>query len=277
MTASVATGNQAQLEAWDGAQGQFWREQADRFDDGVTRYSVHLLAAVAATPGMSVLDVGCGSGQVTRDVAQQATGGAVLGVDLSSPLLTLADERAERDGLHNVSFLQADAQIHPFAADTYDVVVGRHGTMFFADPEAAFTNLRRALRPGGRLVALTWQAATQNPWVAFRTALELPAPPTAGPGPFSLSDPTQVRELLSTSGFVDVALTDLREPMWYGANTDDAMQFLSGQFAADLAAMSPEHRTRATEALRALLEAHDGPHGVQYDSAAWLIEAQRPR
>lgn len=278
MPASVAPGNQDQLDAWDGAQGQFWRHWADRFDDGVARYTEHLLAAVAARPDYRVLDVGCGSGRVSRDVARQAPAGSVLGVDLSSPLLSLAAERAAAEGLENVVFEHGDAQVHPFPASSFDVVVSRHGVMFFADPAAAFTNLHRALRPGGRLTLVTWQPAEKNPWISgFRSALELPPPPPPTSGPFSLSDPDQVQELFAAQGFEDVTLTDLREAMWYGRDTEDAFAFLAAQFATPLAGMTPTQRERTSHALRADLDEHMGRVGVQYDSAAWLIEARRPR
>ena len=272
----MAPDNATQLDAWDGAQGEFWRERADRFDDGVARYSEHLLAAAAVEPGTRALDVGCGSGRVSRDVAHRAARGTVLGVDLSSPLLALARERAAQDGLENIGFLQADAQVFPFPSHSWDLVISRHGVMFFGDAPAAFANLYRALVPGGRLVALTWQPPDRNPWTAFRAVLDLGPPPFAGPGAFSLSDPAAVRHLLTGAGFVDVTLTDLREPMWYGRDADDAHRFLSDQFATALDAMAPDERSRASEALHASLVEHAGSAGVQYDSAAWLIEARRP-
>ncbi len=114
--------------------------------------------------------------------------------------------------------------------------------------------------------------------MAFRAALDPgQAPPqAAGAGPFSLSDPEQVRSVLDAAGFVDVTLTDVREPMWFGQDTDDAFGFLAGQFAAALAGMPAAERARAEESLRTSLRSHERRGGVQYDSAAWLIQARRP-
>ena len=279
MDVPVAQVNAAQLAAWDGDQGGFWRDRADRFDDGVARFQAHLVEAAAVRQESVVLDVGCGSGLLSRGLGRGAGGGSVLGVDLSSPLLELARERTLQERLSNVRFVHADAQNYPFPAKCYDLVVSRHGVMFFGDVSAAFANFRRALRPGGRVVLLTWQAADRNDWImAFRAALDPgQAPPqAAGAGPFSLSDPEQVRSVLDAAGFVDVTLTDVREPMWFGHDTDDAFAFLAGQFAAALAGMPAAERARAEESLRTSLRSHERRGGVQYDSAAWLIQARRP-
>jgi ubiquinone/menaquinone biosynthesis C-methylase UbiE len=133
-----------------------------------------------------VLDVGCGRGQTTRDAGRLATAGSALGVDLSSSLLGLARRLTEREQLTNVTFQQADAQTHPFPDEHFDLAISRHGCMFFGDPEAAFGNIARALRPGGRLVLLTWQALERLEWqLAFRAAAavgrEVSSPPPGRP------------------------------------------------------------------------------------------------
>jgi SAM-dependent methyltransferase len=180
----------------------------------------------------------------------------------------------------NATFQQADAQIHPFPDDAFDVVISRHGAMFFGDPIAAFTNLARALRPSGRLVLLTWQPFERNEWLsAFFTALaagrEVPVPPSDAPSPFALSDPGRVRSLLSAAGFSDVHLEDLNEPMYFGSDPDDAFRFVSGQHAAMMRELDPDTTALALDELRADLAAHHTEQGVFYDSAAWLIEARQ--
>ena len=127
----------------------------------------------------------------------------------------------------NVSFEQADAQIHPFPAGSFDVAISRTGTMFFGDPAAAFTNIGRALRPGGRLVMLAWQGPGPNEWVrelsgALAAGRDLPAPPADAPGPFSLADSGRTRTLLASAGFSDIRLDALNGPMWFGSDPDDA-------------------------------------------------------
>ncbi|SDI09843.1 Methyltransferase domain-containing protein [Actinokineospora alba] len=267
--------NTEQLTAWDGGQGAFWAKWADRFDEGVAAYRDHLLAAAAIQPTDAVVDIGCGAGQTTRDAARLAPEGSALGVDLSSPMLDLARERAGH--LANVTFLQADAQVHPFPPESFDLALSRHGAMFFGDPPAAFTNLARSLRPTGRLALLTWQPPHRNEWVStFRAIFAGPDQPAPkSPPPFSLSDPDHVHPLLTTAGFTDVQLHGLEEPMYFGRDVDDACDFLSGQFSSALRTLDADAQTHVLDTLRANLADHQTPHGIHYDSAAWLITAHR--
>jgi SAM-dependent methyltransferase len=226
----------------------------------------------AVEPDMEVLDVGCGSGQTTRDAARRAR--SALGVDLSSRMIALARSRAAREGVANATFEQADAQVRPFPDGYFDVVLSRHGAMFFGEPHTAFANLARATRRGGRLVLLSWQP--EQPWsTAFATALTGSAPRAAPCVPGDLQDPDQTRDLLSTSGFADVTVRDERAPMYFGRDVGDALRFLTGQFAARIGRLDDHERTRALADLRTTLAAHEDQDGVRYDSAAWLIEARR--
>ncbi|MBB5158492.1 class I SAM-dependent methyltransferase [Saccharopolyspora phatthalungensis] len=278
--AHVDPSNADQLRAWDGDQGEYWTARAERFNEGVAGYHDQFLAAAAIHDTANVLDIGCGSGQTTRDAARCATAGTALGVDLSSRMIELARGLAERERVANATFHQADAQVYPFPDRYFDVVISRHGAMFFGDPVAAFTNIARATRPGGRVILLTWQAFERNEWMSsFRTALaagrELPHPPPRGPGPSSLSDPDQVLELLTSAGLGDVRLKSLTEPMYFGRDVDDACQFIAGQFAWMLDGLEAGTRQRALDNLRASMTDHQTDRGVLYDSAAWLIEAGR--
>ncbi len=159
-----------------------------------------------------VLDVGCGTGQTTREAARTATTGSALGVDPSAPMIDRARELAQADGLCNVTFQRADAQVHHFPPELFDLAISRFGTMFFDDPVAAFANIGRALRPAGRLVMMVWQGHERNEWeVAIRRSLEGFEEPAAvapaGPDPFSLADPATVEGILDAAGFADVTFT----------------------------------------------------------------------
>ena len=273
----VDPSNAGQRDAWDGDEGTFWSARADRFNEGVRAYQPLLLAAARLSTTSDVLDIGCGTGQTARDAARLAQSGSVTAVDLSSSMLALARELAAREGLTNITFRQADAQVYPFPAESVDVVISRHGSMFFGDASAAFANLARTLRPGGRLALLTWQPMALNPWMStFRSIfVGVPDGPTPAPRAGSLSDPDLTRELLTSTGFTDVTMTDMRRPMYFGRDVDDAADFISGQYGWRLELMSETQRAAALKALRDSMSEHLTDDGVQYDSAAWLIEARR--
>ncbi|MFC8043356.1 class I SAM-dependent methyltransferase [Nocardia sp. NPDC057353] len=149
------TPNAAQAAAWDGAEGAFWAANHHLFEAVLDRYQPAFERAAAIEPHHRVLDIGCGTGGYSRTAAAAAHGGHVLGIDLSSRMIDVARDLAARAGLRNIAFERADAQIHPFDTD-HNVLVSQTGAMFFDDQDAAFTNLHHALRPGGRMVLLTW-------------------------------------------------------------------------------------------------------------------------
>ena len=280
-TTTVDATNAEQLQAWDGDEGAYWAAHADRFDRAVAPHHERLMSAAAISPGERVLDIGCGTGQTTRDAARAAApAGAALGVDLSSRMLEVARARAVDEGLENVAFEQADAQVHPFDAASFDVAISRTGAMFFGEPVTAFANIARALRPGGRMVLVAWQSFAENEWIreiagALAGGRPSSPPPADAPGPFSLADPARVHALLDAAGFVDVDLTAVSAPEWFGADADDAHAFVLGLTDWMLRDADDATRARAVDALRATMAAHEGPAGVTFGSAAWVITAAR--
>jgi SAM-dependent methyltransferase len=273
--------NAGQVGAWDGNEGAFWTAQARRFDETLTKSHGPFLTAAAITERDHVLDVGCGTGQATRDAARVAAKGSALGVDLSSQMIALARETAASEGLDNVEFRHADAQIHPFQDAAFDVVISRMGSMFFGDPGAAFANLHRALRPGGRLTLLTWQGVSENEWLTeFRAAMavgrDLPTPPPDAPSPFALADPDRVRAILGTAGFADISLDGLHEPMSFGPDQDDAFDFVSALTGWMRDGLDQTDQDAALAALRATIADHTDEHGVSFQSATWIIRARKP-
>lgn len=163
--------NTEQAQAWNGPEGAHWARNQDRWNAVNEGFDEPLLDAAGITGEDRVLDLGCGSGQTTRRAALRAPRGHVLGLDLSGPMLAEARSRAEREGVANVSFAQGDAQVHPFGAGAFDAAVSRYGVMFFADPVAAFGNIGRALRPGGRLAFVCPADAALNGWVTAMASL----------------------------------------------------------------------------------------------------------
>jgi SAM-dependent methyltransferase len=187
-----------------------------------------MLDAAALRPGERVLDVGCGHGTSTIAAAERvAPGGRVVGVDISAAMLEPARQAAaEVDG---VEFLEADAQVHPFPVGSFDSVISQFGTMFFADPGAALGNLRRALRPAGRLAFVCWQEPLRTGWIAVSMGVAVPLlgrPPDLGdpgaPGPYAFADGNRLRHLVTGAGFESVTLEPVTRPQPVGDDVDDA-------------------------------------------------------
>ncbi len=279
-TVPVDPTNTEQLRAWDGDEGAYWAAHPDHFERALAAYREPDFAAAGLRPRERVLDIGCGTGQTTRHAARLASSGSAVGVDLSSAMLEVARRRASDERLTNVRFEQADAQIHPFDPEAFDVALGQTSAMFFGDRVAALTNLGRALRPGGRLALLTWQPLPANEWIrdfssAMAAGRDLPAPPPDAPGPFSLADPDVIGAVLDAAGFTDAELQPRSEPMWFGHDAGDAYDLVSGLLAWMLDGLDDTSRAGALDALRATIAAHETPEGVQYASAAWIISARR--
>ena len=278
----VAESNVQQAKTWDGGDGDYWTEQERIFDRSLAGHHGRFLAAARIGADEHVLDIGCGTGQTTRDAARQAHQGSALGVDLSARMIERARKRAAEEGLANAEFRQADAQAHPFG-ETFDVAVSRTGAMFFGDPVAGFVNIAGALRPGGRLVLLNWQGIPQNPWfAAFTDAVTdgrgMPPMPPDAPSPFAMADPERVRGLLLDAGFIGIEWEDLRAPMYFGQDADEAHRFLGGMGVSRMLmrGQSEAERARAMANLRAVVEERETPAGVFFPSATWLVMARRP-
>ncbi|MFE1172564.1 class I SAM-dependent methyltransferase [Streptomyces sp. NPDC058773] len=279
----VADGNAAQAEAWNGDSGRYWVRRRAHQERRYGRLTPRLLAAAGIRADSRVLDLGCGSGGTTLEAARAATEGTVLGVDLSGTMLAEARKQAAAAGLAQVAFAQGDAQVHDFGDAAFDVVISRFGLMFFADPEAAFSNLARALRPGGRLAFLCWRDLAQNPYltVPFGALAPYAGQPDFGapgePGPFSLADAGRITALLEGAGFDGISVGAVDEPMWMGADEDDAVASLTAMPLARkmLDQLGDEARKSALTALRDTLAAHRGEDGVRLGSAAWLVTAGR--
>jgi SAM-dependent methyltransferase/predicted alpha/beta hydrolase family esterase len=253
---------------------------AEHYDAELRAHNERLRAAMVIRPADRVLDIGCGSGQTTRDAARAVTLGSALGVDISEDMLERARCRSAEEGVSNIAFERGDAQRHPFPSAHFDLIISRFGIMFFADPVAAFTHVARAARPGARLVMLVWQSAERNEWATeigqALTGGAVAAPP-AGLNPFSMADPDVVRSILGAAGFVEVGVVDVREPVYYGPDAAAAFDLVRDmkQPRDLLARLDAAAAQRALVRLRETLVAHDTGRGVLFDSRAWLVTARR--
>jgi ubiquinone/menaquinone biosynthesis C-methylase UbiE len=251
----------------------------DFYDTELLRHNEHFRAAVDVQRDDRVLDVGCGTGQTTRQAAHVAIDGSALGVDLSEPMLERARQLSDDEGLRNVSYLQADAETHSFPTARFDVCISRFGTMFFADPVAAFANIASALRRRARLVMLVWQSKSRNEWAtAIDRSLSTGGPltrPVNRPDAFSLGDPAVTQRVLSDAGFTEVAFTEVHEPVFYGHDTGAAYDAVMTLWQVNdlLADLDPVTTARVLRQLHSTLAEHDTGHGVLFDSRAWIVTA----
>lgn len=273
--------NVEQAEAWNGEDGRHWTVQRERYDAMLDAFKSRLLQAADVSPGEWVLDVGCGSGDTTCAAARAARGGLALGADLSRPLLEEARRRAEREGLDNARFEEADAQVHSFPTARFDVAISRFGVMFFTEPGAAFANIARALAPGGRVVFLCWQEPLRNEWLvtlgaALAPYVELPEMGGDGPGPFSLADPERIRGPLRRAGFIQITVDPVTAPIRLGSDVEDVIGFVQDlDLVRDLVdPLDTATRAQALDALRDALAPHHTHDGVRIGAAAWLVTAR---
>ena len=281
--ATTGEPNPEMAAAWDGPEGDHWTTYADHYEQATLRHWGRFVDAVPIPATASVIDVGCGTGRATRDLARIATDGDVLGIDLSARMLERGREQAAAEGLDNVRFEQGDAQVHPFRPAAADLAVSVFGSMFFADPVAAFTNIRGGLRPGATLALLTWRELARNEWLhARRTALAvgrvLPEPPADAPGPLGLADADRVRRLLAESGYDEVLLEPVDEPITFGRDGEDAYAWIRtlGFTQGLLEDLDRDRAEVALGNLRRLLDEHATADGVLLGTSAWLVTARVP-
>jgi SAM-dependent methyltransferase len=276
------TANADQIEYWNGPPGEKWVKNQQVMDASLASATAGLLSLAAIKPGERILDIGCGSGQISLLGADAAgAAGQVTGVDISRPLLALARRRAE--GRANIGFIEADAATHPFAPE-HDLLISRFGVMFFDDPPRAFANLRKAAKPGGRLAFVCWRPVAENEYAAmpFEIAKPLmpPLPPADphAPGPFALADADRLRVILAGAGFCDITITRHDGLMPMGTTPEQAgIQATSlGPTARALRTFGEDVQARVlaavTDAFRAYPRTEDGM--ISCRIACWLVGAR---
>jgi SAM-dependent methyltransferase len=280
----VTIANEDQHDHWNtGDDVQHWVKHRDRYNVMLAPFGDMILDAARLQPGDGVLDVGCGCGDTTLAAARTVASGRAIGIDLSAPMLAEARREAARTGVTNVEFVEGDAQVHPFDQGGVDVVISRFGIMFFADPVAAFANIRAAVRSGGRMAFVCWQDRGENEWLRVPAAalaqhVTLPAAPQPGAaGMLAFADPTRCASVLSDAGWGDVEVASVHAPIAVGGGRglDDAVEFFrTGAIGrAALATVDPATAARAVDAVRTALEDHVTDEGVRLDAAVWVVTA----
>jgi SAM-dependent methyltransferase len=276
--------NEDQRTRWNGIDGEFWAHQQDHLDRILAPVTEPLLAFAEPRAGLTVLDVGCGCGATTIELARAVgPSGRVIGVDISEPMLARAKERLR--GFANATCLLGDAadlRLHDLRAE---LIVSRFGVMFFGDPVAAFANLRTGLASGGRVRFACWRPIHENPWLqvplhaVYEHAPRLPKPDPEEPGPFSFADVARVERVLTAAGFTPPSFTplDVQLDLAAGGTVEDAALHASGMGPAKRAlADQPEDvRAAAIESIRRALTPYASASGVKLPAALWLVAADR--
>lgn len=272
--------NDDQIAFWNGPSGQKWADDADRMDSMMASAAEVTLAAAAPRPGESVLDIGCGSGGTALMLAD-AVGpdGRVIGLDISGPMLAVARRRAEGRG--NLRFIEADATTHSFTPASIDLVFSKFGVMFFADPIASFANIRKAMKPGGRLAFLCWRTMKENPFATIPIGVALrylpppaPADPFA-PGPFAFADAERTRGILERAGFAAPKVAAFDSSMIFGDTPASAAEegIRIGPAARLLADASEEVKRKIVADLTVEYAKLMTPRGVSVPIHCWVVTA----
>jgi len=283
MTDRPEAANVDQISYWNDVGGPKWVRYQAMLDRQLDAIGSAAMDAATLVAGESVLDVGCGCGSTTLALARRVgPSGHVTGIDISGPMLEVARNRARDEHLTNVSFEQADAQVFPFERK-FDVLFSRFGVMFFDDPPRAFANLHGAMRDGGRVAFVCWQALHKNPWMsvpmmaAFQhITIEAPPSPDA-PGPFAFADASRTAGILDSAGFRDIAICglDIDLSVGGGSDLDDTVSFVldMGPLGRVLSGATPDIRSAVARDVRLSLVNYQKDNGVEMPGAIWIVTA----
>ena len=252
MAGEALDANAAQRRYWNTVAGPRWVASPGFRERRNQESLALLLARLGLTGGESVLEIGCGTGALTAPVAEAiGEGGRLVAVDISEPMLGAARQRVVERGLRNVTLSHGDAQVFEFEPAVFDLATSRMGVMFFADPAAAFRNIKGALKPGGRLVFACWAPLAENRhWlISYDIALHHlgpPAPPPSHePGPLAFGDPDYIRGFLAAAGFADITVERAHPTIIGGSPEEEARQALMmGPTARLIEEKNPAEETR---------------------------------
>lgn len=275
--------NADQIAYWNGPNGQRWTDRQAEQDVLLAPVSKALIDRAAAKAGDRILDVGCGCGSTSIALAEQvAPSGFVLGIDISGPMLARARELAPKGA--PVDFALADATVYPFDPESFDLLVSRFGVMFFAEPAVSFANLRRALRPSGRVAFACWREPRENPWMMaplqaiYQHVPKLPPQGPEDPGPFAFASEARVNRILGEAGYKSIEMEpvalslDIAIGRGLDAAVQAAMQIGPGSRALD--GHPPEMRAAAAKSVREMLTPYLRGQSVALAGSIWIVTAR---
>ena len=279
--ASERTANAEQIDYWNSAAGDTWARFQAQLDRQIAPLGAEALRQLAVRAGERVIDIGCGCGETSLDLAARVGAqGRVVGIDISTPMLEVAQRRLAAEPGLAVEFRQADAQCDDLGRAGFDAAFSRFGVMFFTDPVAAFANIRTAMRPGGRLAFVCWRPLGDNDWM--REPLDAAAPylppaapsDPAAPGPFAFADAVRVRSILTDAGFVSVTI-DPFDARIGGGDIAESLQLALriGPLGYQMRE-NPQLMPSVAGAVRAVLERYAPPRGVMMPAGVWIVRAR---
>jgi SAM-dependent methyltransferase len=281
MSVDAAAPNAAQAENWNTAVGVTWVDYQAQLDRQLDVLGQAAMRALAPAPGERILDIGCGCGHTSLQLAALVGAtGSVLGLDISAIMLNVARRRAMTAAGGHIEFREADVQVCDLGSGLFDAAYSRFGVMFFSDPVAGLANLRGALKPNGRIGFVCWRPLAENPWMrepfeAARPLLpEMPAPDPLAPGPFAFADPERVRALLREAGFTAVTI----EPFDCDIGGDDLATTLELTLRVGPLGFALRERPDLREVVAAsvtrTLAAHLTAQGVRMRAGVWIVGAR---
>jgi SAM-dependent methyltransferase len=280
--AAVHDRNADQVAFWNGPAGQHWTDRQQAQDAMLAPVSDILIDRAAAGASERIVDVGCGCGAISIALAEQVgPTGHVLGIDISAPMLGRARQIAQKS--LPIDFILGDATVYPFATGSFDLLVSRFGVMFFAEPVVSFANLRRALRPSGRLAFACWREPRENPWMmtslqaVYQHVPKLPRPGPEDPGPFAFASEQRVTGILSEAGFSGIAMEPchLSLDVAIGRGLDAAVEaaLAIGPAARALQGQPPDVIAAATHSIRDALAPFVRGQSVPLPASIWIVTA----
>ena len=259
--------------------------------DGLAAHSREALQRAAYAPGTRVLDVGCGFGDSTRDIARQvAPGGGGVGVDCAPRFVEAAQAETAAEGIANAEYFVADVQSQDLRGP-YDAAFSRFGTMFFNLPGAALRNIRRTLAPRGELFMIVWRRREENPWIHDAELCVRGLVPVVkhedtdqvhcGPGPFSMAGPDLVSTMLGSAGYDRISFERFDADICIGRDLDEAIEFAmalgpAGEIMRLAGAEAEKKKPEVVAALRETLSKYARPNGVWAPSSTWFVRARNP-
>jgi ubiquinone/menaquinone biosynthesis C-methylase UbiE len=272
-----------QIEYWNTEGGRAWTERQHSWDTAMKPFSDATLIRAAVEPGESVIDIGCGCGATSLQLAELVgPKGRVLGIDVSKPML----DRAKQRGAGNpvLSFVEADATTYSFPGGSADLLFSRHGVMFFPEPERAFTNLRSALKPTGRVAFSCFRSPKENALITTILAAvqefvpPLPKMNPEDPGPFAFADPERVKRILGAAGFKSITLepVDVQSDIANGKGMEEALlnAMEIGPASRALRGASAETSAKAEAALRAAFTPLQRDGKILLGAGLWIVTAK---